>query len=285
VASPRWGRPRSDAHPRSRPGRQEWPDREGTGAEPAVYRALEVYGPTMPTDLPDGGGTPRVLPVRPDVSGRGLPLIPRAVLVGATVAVLAFFSGIALGTALTDGQPRPSPAPVGPTPTAPTTPQASTAEPAVTVPPGAYRLQLGEAYQVAWVADFFTAYNAGELEAVMRFLDEAPRLTDCDYRRERTLVVEGRAAVEAYIRDRFAEHDNWVVRLFNENPQNFDVVGVEPLQRQNDTLLALGVPGAVKRDFGIALSIVLASDHEHISVVGFGTEGASPGVVERLCRP
>jgi hypothetical protein len=135
------------------------------------------------------------------------------------------------------------------------------------------------------VADFCTAYNAGELEAVMAFLDEVPRLTDCDYHTGSTVVVEGRAAIKAYLRDRFAEHDNWVVQLFNENPQNFDVVGVEPLQRQNDTLLALGVPGAVKRDFGTALSIVLAPDHEHIAVVGFGTEGASPAVVEQLCRP
>jgi hypothetical protein len=135
------------------------------------------------------------------------------------------------------------------------------------------------------VADFFTAYNAGELEAVMAFLDEAPRLTDCDYRTGSTVVVEGRAAIETYLRDRFAEHDNWVVQLFNENPQNFEVVGVEPLQRQNETLLALGAPGAVKRDFGIAFNIVLAPDLEHISVVGFGTEGASPGVVEQLCRP
>lgn len=239
----------------------------------------------MPTNPPGDDAAPQVHRVRPDVAGRGLPLIPRAVLAGATVSLVAFIFGIALGTSLTDGQPRPSPAPIGPTPTAPSTPLPSAPGFPATVAPGAYRLQLGEVYQVAWVADFFTAYNAGELETVMGFLDDAPRLTDCDYRSGSTLVVEGRVAVEAYLRDRFAEHDNWVVELFNKNPQNYDVVGVEPLQRQNDTLLALGVPGAVKRDFGIALSIVLAPDHEHISVVGFATEGASPGVVEQLCRP
>ncbi len=240
----------------------------------------------MSTDPPDVDNRPRLHAVRPDVTGRGRQVIPRAALVGATVALVTFISGIAVGTSLTDAQPRSSPAPVGPTSTAPSTPLPSAAGPAGTVPPGAYRLQLGEVYQVACVADFFTAYNAGELEAVMGFLDEAPRLTDCDYRTGSPVIIEGRAAIEAYLRDRFAEHDNWVVQLFNENPQNnFEVIEFEPLQRQNDTLLALGVPGAVKRDFGIALSIVLAPDHDHISVVGFGTEGASPGVVERLCRP
>lgn len=237
----------------------------------------------MPTDPQDVDDRPRLHPVRPDV-GWGFPLTPRAVLVGATVAVVASISGIAIGTSLTDAQRLPTPAPVGPTSTAPSTPRVSSGS-AASVPSGAYRLQLGAAYQVAWVADFFTAYNAGEIEALMGFLDDAPRLSDCDYRSGSTVVVEGRVAVEAYLRDRSAEHDNWVVELFNENPQNYDVVGVEPLQRQNDTLLALGVPGAVKRDFGIALSIVLAPDHEHISVVGFATEGASPGVLGQLCRP
>lgn len=239
----------------------------------------------MPTDPHIVDELPQTYPVRPREPGRGLPSIPPTVLVGGAVVIVAFISGIALGTSLTDGAPRPSPAPVGLTPTASSTPLPSAGGPASTIPPGAYRLQLGEAYQVARVADFFTAYNAGELEAVMAFLDEAPRLTDCDYRTGSTVVVEGRAAIETYLRDRFAEHDNWVVQLFNENPQNFEVVGVEPLQRQNETLLALGAPGAVKRDFGIAFNIVLAPDLEHISVVGFGTEGASPGVVEQLCRP
>jgi hypothetical protein len=199
--------------------------------------------------------------------------------------VLAFFSGIAVATSMIDGQPRLSPAPVRPTPTAPSTLLPSAPGPAATVPPGAYRLQLGEVYQVARVADFFAAYNAGDLKAVMAFLDQAPRLSDCDYRTGKVVFVDGRAAVEAYLRDRFADHDTWVVQLFNENPQNFDLVGVEPLQRQNDTLLALGIPGAVKRDFAISFSILLAPDHEHISAVGFGTIGASPGVVERLCQP
>lgn len=240
-----------------------------------------MLGATMPIDLPDGE-PPQGQPVQPQVAGRGLPLIPRTILVGCVVAVVSFIAGATLGSSLTDGPPPASPVPVGPTPA---TPPPSVAGPAATVPPGAYRLQPGEAYQVAWVADFFAAYNAGQLEAVMGFLDETPRLTDCDYRTGSTVIVDGRAAVEAYLRDRFAEHDNWAVRLFNENPANFDVVGVEPLQRQNDTLLALGVPGAVKRDFGIAFSIVLTADHEHISVVGFATEDASPGVVQEFCQP
>src|SRR6266508_3332731 len=106
----------------------------------------------MPIDLPDHDGRPQPHPVLPRVSGRSLPLIPRTVIAGAVVAVVAFISGIALGTSLTDGQPRPSPTPFAPTPTAPSTPQPSAAGPAATVPEGAYRLQLGDAHQVARVA-------------------------------------------------------------------------------------------------------------------------------------
>jgi hypothetical protein len=236
----------------------------------------------MPTDPPDVDESPQPHPVRPQVTGRGLPLIPRVVLVGAIVVIVAFISGILLGTSLPDSRSRPSPSAIGPTPTAPATSPSSVTRPAATVAAGEYRLQPGEAQQVARVADFFAAYNAGDLKAVMAFLDDAPRLSDCDYRTGRVVFIDRRPAVEAYLRARFAEHDNWVVQLFNENPQNFQLVGVEPLQRQNDTLLALGVPGAVKRDFGGALSIVLAPDHKSISIVGFGTQG---GNVERLCRP
>jgi hypothetical protein len=238
----------------------------------------------MPTDPPDDDGRPQPHPVRSDVSGRGLPLISRSVLVSTIVALFAFISGVGLGTSLTDGQPRPRQAPFGPTPTAPS-PVPSAAGTTAVVPPGAYRLQLGEANQIAHVADFFTAYNAGDLDAVMTFLDAAPHLSDCDYRTGEVVSIDGRAAVEAYLRDQFADHDNWVVRLFSENPQNYELIGVEPLQRQNDTLLALGVPGAVKRDFGVSFHILLAPDHEHISDVGFGTMGVSPGVVEKFCQP
>jgi hypothetical protein len=246
---------------------------------------MDARGATTQMGFSDDDEPPQRRPVQPFVSGRGLPLIPRTLLVGAVVAVVAFISGIALGTALSDAQPRPSLAPVAPTTTLQSTSQPSTAGRAPTVQDGTYRLPLGQAHLVARVEAFFAAYNAGKLADVMAFLDEAPHLSDCNYRTGEVVFVDGRAAIETYLRERFAEHDKWEVRLFNENAQNDQLVGVEPVQRQNRTLRALGVPGAVKRDFALSFVIVFAPDHEHISDVVFGTMGASPGVVERLCEP
>lgn len=204
---------------------------------------------------------------------------------GVVVAAVAFISGVALGASVSDGQRRPNAPTIDPTSTVLATPAASASQQVTSVAPGAYRLQPPEVYELARVADFFRAYNTGDLKAVMALLDHAPRLSDCDYRTGSLVLIEGRQAIEAYLGDRFAEHDSWVVELFNENPQSVDLVGVQPLQRQNDTLLALGVPGGVKRDFGVSLSITLASENRDLSVLAFANDGASPGAVGRLCRP
>lgn len=196
------------------------------------------------------------------------------------MAVVAFVAGMTVGASVIDDQPRSTDTVPG-TPT----PSANASRQAPTIAPGVYRLQPGEVEDVARVADFFTAYNTGDLKAVMMLLSLAPQLTDCDYRTSEVVFIDGRAAVEAYLRDRFAEHDSWAVELFNWGPQDTDVVGVEPLQRENDTLLSLGVAGGVKRDFGVSLTIRLTSDDRRISIIGFATVGASPGVVERLCQP
>lgn len=152
------------------------------------------------------------------------------------------------------------------------------------VPTGAYRLAPGDAYRLALAADFFGAYNEGRLSAITRVLGPDPILTDCNYLTGTIVVVRGRAQLESYFRDQFADNDNWAVEFFNEDPGNYDTVGVRAVQRQSSTILALGAAGGVKRDFDASLALVLEPDHEHISVVGLATVGAIHGRLDSLCQ-
>jgi hypothetical protein len=152
------------------------------------------------------------------------------------------------------------------------------------LPLGAYHLTEIEASQLAQVSRFYVAYNAGRLATVMALLLARPILFDCDYATHTIVTLDGRGAIEAYLRSRFAEHDRWTVEFYQDYSTDERQVVVMPLQRANDTLLRLGAPGGVKRSFPVLLSLYFDLDRTHLDAISWRSV-MGPQTVTQLCSP
>jgi len=150
------------------------------------------------------------------------------------------------------------------------------------VPLGIYHLNQRVANEIAIASRFYAAYNAGQLATVMSLLSAQPQLVDCDYVTRSTVTIDGRSAIETYLRARFAEHDRWIVEFYNEDPANDRVVAVVPLLRESDLLLRLGASGGMKRSFPVDFYLAFSPDGLHIELVAWST---MPGDVTTLCSP
>jgi hypothetical protein len=192
------------------------------------------------------------------------------------VAVAAFVAGLVIGVS-SGGPGRPSQSPprsasLTATGTASSEPSESPL-PHATLALGLYHLTPVQALVVNEAVQFFAAYNAGQLDAVMSLLSAQPQLVDCNYVTQSIITLDGRAAVAAYLRMQFADHDRWMVQFFNENPDDGNGVGVVPIERSNDTLKRLGLGDGTKRDFPVVLVLALGADEGHFSYVEFaGTQ-------------
>ena len=98
----------------------------------------------------------------------------------------------------------------------------------------------------------------------------------------RLVSYNGRSAIEADLRARFGEHDHWTVEFYQENPGGGGQIVVIPIERSNDTLRRLGVPGGAKRSFPEDFYLGLNPDHAHFDVIAWNTMPAS---VIALCSP
>ncbi len=227
---------------------------------------------------------PNLVPVSPNMGGRGLPLLPRTVVVAAVVALVAFLAGLQLSPTREVVVPAPSPsAPASSPPAAPATPApaAGLATAAPPLPLGVYHLTQPEANEIAVAVRFYAAYNAGQLATVMALLSAQPHLFDCDYTTQAAMILTGRSVIETYLRARFAEHDRWTVEFYQANPANNREVVVLPLQRSNDTLRRLGAPGGAKRSFPEDFYLAFNPDRVHLDAIAWYTMSGSGG----LCSP
>jgi hypothetical protein len=155
---------------------------------------------------------PHLVPVSPKMGGRGpVTFRSRAAVVTLVVAALAFVAGLQFSPVRVVGpQLTASPSAQGSvaaTPLASPVPSPTYVSPPSPLPAGFYHVGPSLANEIAIGARFYTAYNAGQLDAVMALLSDQPQLIDCDYATDSTLTVVGRTAIAAYFRARFADHD------------------------------------------------------------------------------
>ncbi|MGC8635372.1 MAG: hypothetical protein ACP5VP_12105 [Candidatus Limnocylindrales bacterium] len=246
--------------------------------------AEEELLPGQPTEVPIlvSERQPTV-PLSPRVRSRGAPLPSRTSVAVVTIALVAFIAGAQLGSTRIVEVPAPSSS-------APASTMASVAPvstigfvlPPSPLPLSVYHVSQQQGQEIALAVRFYAAYNAGRSTDVMALLSPQPHLADCGYSTHAGVSVNGRAAIETYLRARFAEHDHWKVEFYQENPTVGREVVVLPLARSNDTLLRLGAPGGVKRSFPEDFYLALNPDLVHFDVIGWDT---MPGSQATLCAP
>jgi hypothetical protein len=169
------------------------------------------------------------------------------------------------------------------------TPETTTTASAQLPPPtplavGIYHVTEADVSQLAEAARFYAAYNAGDLATTMSFFTSYSVLSDCDYVAHTVVTVEGRPAIEPYLRARFAEHDRWTVEFYQVHPADPFQVVVVPLERANDTIRRLGAATGVKKSFPILLSLEFNMDRTHLDGVQWGTV-MGPTIAQELCTP
>lgn len=220
------------------------------------------------------------------MAGRGLPLPPRLLIVSVITALVAFAVGLQVNPARIVTLPAPSAVPpsseLQSTPLTTPGPTATIVVPPTQLPVGIYHVDQRMANEIAIAARFYAAYNAGQLAVVMSLLSAQPQLVDCDYMTPSILTITGRSAIATYLRARFAEHDQWTVEFYNENPANDGLVVVLPLQRSNDTLSRMGAPEGTKRSFPVDFYLAFSPDGLHIELIAWST---MPGDAIALCSP
>jgi hypothetical protein len=89
---------------------------------------------------------------------------------------------------------------------------------------------------------FFDAYNASQLDAALALMDEQGQISDCDFQANRPVLFRGKSQIAHWLRQRFADHDQLIVRKIDAGNS---VVGVEFAGRISDTLRRLGYPDGI----------------------------------------
>lgn len=141
-----------------------------------------------------------------------------------------------------------------------------------------------EAERVASVVRFVTAFDAGRLDDASAVFADDAALNDCDFVTHEIIEARGRAAIRAWLVQRFADHDRLVIaRIFNMNPDpnSNQGVGVEWALRSSDTIARLGAPNGIVPQ-GVAKVVFDTSGQR---IIGFANApgGAPAGVVLNMC--
>lgn len=161
-------------------------------------------------------------------------------------------------------------------------PGGSTSASASPEQPGVFTLSAIRARQVSTVVRIIDAYNAGRLADVMPLLDDGIAWSDCDYKAAALVVLAGRRQVVDYLRQRFANHDQFTMAsVWNQNPgpDGADTVGVDFRRRMSDTIRALGFPNGIRP--ALAAKVILDSMGDRITRFANGPGGGS----SEVCRP
>jgi len=217
------------------------------------------------------------------MAGRRLPLLPRTAVLVLVVALIAFIAGLQVHP-VAQVAPAPVPSRVSspPAPSATPVPTGTLVAPSSLLPLGVYHVTPAEATEIGLAAQFYAAYNAGQLTTVMAILSTEPHLWDCNYVTRAEVRLSGRSVIEAYLKARFAEHDRWTVEFYQEDPAASREVVVLALRRSNDTLRRLGAPGGAKTSFPEDFYLTFNPDRAHLDAIAWNTMPASVGT---LCSP
>ncbi len=135
------------------------------------------------------------------------------------------------------------------TPTVPA-PVATRALPPGTPTPGGATLSARQAQEVAALTAFLAAYNAGDLDATLAAIAEPWGWSDCDYARGAVVTGQGRDAFAAWLRQRFADHDQLTIGQVVLGGQDGLVMGVSFARRTSDTLRGQGLPDGIAPQLG-----------------------------------
>lgn len=163
--------------------------------------------------------------------------------------------------------PSPTSVPVSATATLPATPtNAPAATPAMrsgTPTPGGATLNARQAREVATLMAFLAAYNAGALDATLAAIAEPLVWSDCDYARGVAVTGQDRAAFAAWLRQRFADHDQLILGQVILGGQDGLVMGVSFARRTSDTLRAQGLPDGIEPQ--LAAKVIFDYTDPHIA--------------------
>jgi hypothetical protein len=163
-------------------------------------------------------------------------------------------------------------------------PQAPSSQPALSLSSDIFTVTGARAEEVALVVRFVAAFNAAKLdEASVLFTDDAG-LNDCDYAAHTIVEAKGRAAIRAWLVQRFADHDRLVIaRISNMNPDpnSNRGAGVDFALRSSDTIARLGAPAGFVPD--AQAKIVFDASGQKIQGFANAPGGAPHGVVLNVC--
>jgi hypothetical protein len=141
-----------------------------------------------------------------------------------------------------------------------------------------------EAERVASVVRFVTAFNAARLDDASAVFADDAAVNDCDFATHAIVEARGRAAIRAWLVQRFADHDRLVIAgIFNANPDpnSNQVVGVEFARRSSDTIARLGAPNGLVPQ--AEAKVVFDVSGQRITVFANAPGGAPNGVGLNIC--
>jgi hypothetical protein len=135
------------------------------------------------------------------------------------------------------------------------------------------------------VVHFLDAFNAGSFRRALSSFTDEPRIvgeisvSDCDYRRRKSVLYRGRLEVAAWLRHRIADRDRLTmssIRLLSTAPPTTYHRGaaVEYSRRTSNTLRALGYPHGIQPR--LATKIVFTTKGP-VRMVGFANAGNDVG--------
>jgi len=172
-------------------------------------------------------------------------------------------------------------------PVAPVSQLASQGSPSTSPPPSSpssvtFTVTGVQADKIALVVRFVTAFNAARLDDASALFAVDANISDCAYATDAVVQAQGRAAIRAWLVQRFADHDQLVIaRIFNMNPDSDRAVGVDFARRSSDTIARLGAPNGLVPELGAKIGFDASG--QRIGVFANGPVGADPGIALRSC--
>jgi hypothetical protein len=147
--------------------------------------------------------------------------------------------------------------------------------------PAPYSLVGRQAQEIAVTIRFVNAFNARNLKQALATFASNAVGSDCDYRHAKAVLFNGKRAIGAWLRKRFAEDDYLgIAQVSNANRDApVGVLGVEWAIRKSKTLRRLGFPhGIVPR---VSAKVVFTREFPpRIRAFGNG-----PGGDPSICHP
>ncbi len=129
--------------------------------------------------------------------------------------------------------------------------------PVVTQTPVITGDMVDSARNASIILAFFDAYNAANLNDVLAFIDEKGQISDCDFLTNKPVLYQGKKQITNWLRQRFADHDQFVVGEVNASNSG---AGVVFARRTSDILRTLGYAKGIVPNFAAKIAMVWGSD-------------------------